>query len=334
MVHDEEALQKILEANPFTDVLSDWDRQLAQFNDGQIDKNQLQFLLDGDNEWVMSCQKKYEDANLQFHFELIPDVFRGDPSAPVWILLLNPGFSAIDLYDHLGLCPFCEKRLIAVRDSAGKHACAPACLKLGISNSVNALHFRQKTMLEQLKLAMNEATGGYGWFDNRFRTVESEDREKVGKGGYWWWKEFLFGVDRSRATYLFRECNIRPDAKEIGQKFFAIDAFPYHSKNFSCGIFRQREYKESQYFKFWKKLVEWALCSGRKLIVRYKSVLEVLEKNIDKQIWAKCRDNVYRMPSQTPSLTTGNITTLERNDAANRQKAIDGLRSAWQDAEQ
>ena len=333
MRRDENALREILKENPFADVLRDWDRQLGQFNDGQIGKSQLRFFLDGDNEWVANCQKKYEKANLQFHFELIPDVFHGDPTAPVWILLLNPGFSAIDLYDHLGLCPFCEKRLITAHDSMGKHACAPACLKLGLSNAVNALQFRQKTMLKQLKLAMNEATGGYDWFDSRFRTIEPEDCEKVGKGGYWWWKEFLFGVDRSRATYLFRECNIRADAKEIGQKFFAIDAFPYHSKNFNSGIFRQQEYRESQYFKFWKKLVEWALCSGRKLIVRYKSVLEVLEKNIDKQIWVGNRDNVYRMPSQIPSLTTGNITTLGQNNAANRQRAIDELRAAWQDAE-
>ena len=336
MQYDEDGLREILRENPFADVVAKWGEALAQFDHGKIDKCQLQLLVGGDRDWVEKCEREGEEENFKFHFGLIPDVFRGDPRAPVWILLLNPGFSDIDLYDHLGLCPFCEKRLVTAHDSEAKPVCecAHAWMSSDLSNPIDALRFRQEAMLKQLELAVDEESGNYAWFDGRFRTMAPAKREKVGKGGYWWWKEFLFGPERSRAKYLFRECGIREDSETLGRKFFALDAFPYHSKNFNCGIFNRQEYQVSPYFMFWKRLVEWALGSGRKLIVRYKAVLKILKGNIDKQVWEARKDNVYLMPSQMPYLTVNNINIQGPNTKANKRKALDELRAAWLVAEQ
>ena len=180
-------------------------------------------------------------------------------------------------------------------------------------------------MLKQLKLALDEKSDTYAWFDRRFRTIEPENREKVGKGGYWWWKEFLFGTERSNARFLFRECNINENSNDLERKFFALDAFPYHSKNFDCGIFWRGEYRNSLYFKYWKRLVEWALGSGRKLIVRYKSVLDVLEQSIDRHVLANKRNNLYRMPSQVPRLTMKNLQKVDSH--TNGNGTVDDLKT-------
>ena len=326
--YDENGLRKILEDNPFIDVLKTWSEQLEQFNNGKINKCQLRLLVD-DGDVKLENSKK---TNLQFHFELIPDVFRGDPRAPVWILLLNPGFSEIDLYDHLGLCPFCEKRLVVSHglEVEHSHECVHAWLGAELDDPKAALRFRQEMMLKQLKLVLDEESCKYAWFDRSFRTIAPEKRTKLGKGGYWWWKEFLFGSERSNASYLLQECNINEDSAGLGRRFFAIDAFPYHSKNFDKGIFSQREYQDGPYFTFWKKLVEWALGSGRKLIVRYKIILDVLKNNIDKQILNASNDSIFWMPSLTPHLTRNNINIQRQNTKDTRLKALDELRAAWQ----
>ena len=203
--------------------------------------------------------------------------------------------------------------------------CVHAWLGSGLSDPEAALCFRQETMLKQLMLALDDESDTYAWFDRSFRTIEPVSRGKVGKGGYWWWKEFLFGTERSNARFLFRECNINEDSNGLGRKFFAIDAFPYHSKNFDCGIFCRGEYKNSLYFKYWKRLVEWALGSGRKLIVRYKSVLDLLEQSIDRQVLANKRNNLYRMPSQVPRLTKKNLQRVDSR--TNGSEAFEELKT-------
>ena len=91
----------------------------------------------------------------------------------------------------------------------------------------------------------------------------------------------------------------------------------------------REDYRNSSYFEFWKRLVQWALGSGRKLIVRYKSVMNVLKKNIDKQILEAKRDSIYWMPSQMPHLTIGNISVLGQNNDASKKRALEEMCTAW-----
>lgn len=300
--------------NPFTnDVLLDWRKQLDDFNAGAEECPLPNFRINADEEWVAEYQSKYEEKGMGLHFELLPDPFRGDPRAPVWILLLNPGYSEVDRYDHLGLCPICGKRLVRVDGKTTSHVngCVTRFFGSRLPDASAALKSRQDMLLEELKLNFSKPRQ-FLWFDPNFNTVPEENATAAGKGGRLWWKGFLFGsCDERSENYVLPKCKIvksTPNLNyELGRRIFALELFPYHSSRFDSGFVYKNTYRDSQYFRLWYHLVNWAVQTEKILIVRYAAVRDALKDAVGCSLYESYREKILNMASIQPSLTYNNI---------------------------
>ena len=252
-----EQLEKILVKNPFRQEVDQWKKDLQDFHDGRKQMQDLRFILKSDcenfNKFQNGFARKNKTRDTFLHPEVLPQPFIGTPCAPVWYLLLNPGYSFLDRYDHLGILPNQEKYEI----SAG-------------SNSAELLSKRQELLIEQLCL---KADTPFHILDNSFNTL-SNARGSRKKGGFRWWKANLFGVNRSNG-FLFPECGANATADSMSRNLFVIECCPYHSQNFDKRIL----WEDSEYQIFWKSLIEWAICSGKRFIVRSRNVFNVLKAN-------------------------------------------------------
>ena len=73
-----------------------------------------EFVLPGDREIITAYNKQYGSRqDVQLHPELLPEPFIGHPSAPVYLLSLNPGFSDEDrvLHRNAAFCRAVERCL-------------------------------------------------------------------------------------------------------------------------------------------------------------------------------------------------------------------------------
>jgi len=313
----------IKSGNPFNDaVLSDWRKQLDDFNASAAVCPLPNFKMDADEKWIAAYQNKFGKKEKGLHFELLPDPFRGDPRAPVWILLLNPGYSEVDRYDHLGLCPFCGERLVRADGKATSHenGCAARFFGSRLPDASAALRYRQNMLIEELKLDLSTPRK-FLWFEPVFHTVTEENVTVAGKGGSLWWKNFLFGKAASN-SYLLPNCNITEPTPTIGNRIFALEVFPYHSMKFDPSFLDNELYRESKYFEFWCSLVRWAVDTGRKIIVRYAAVERALKNAIGAD-FANKKDDILCMASIKPSLTIQNL--CGKDCVANSKVAVNEL---------
>ena len=208
--------------------------------------------------------RRSEDKDTFIHPEVLPQPFIGDPRAPIWYLLLNPGFSYLDYYDHLGICPCCQRMLIT-ENRADKSAVFDSG-----RDALGELKNRQNYLLAQLKLE-----GGLPFYmiDESFNTLKDtlwHSRD----GGYKWWKTVLFGANKAEG-FLLSDNGVMPDPVSVGQKIFVLECAPYHSKNFD----RRVLWEENKYAKFWTRLISWAVETNRKFIVRSEQVASLLVQN-------------------------------------------------------
>ena len=262
----EAELQAVLRSNPFTEELvKKWETDLKQFCDGSKDLSALSFVLPSDEEKVVAYQqnearrKKNYDSFL--HPEILPQPFIGDPHAPVWLLLLNPGYSSPDIYDHLGICPCCD-RIMSAGDTRDVE-----CMFGQGRDRFGELQKRQRLMLNQLRLV-----GDLPFYilDQSFNNLPNNATYKK-KGGYRWWRAVLFGV-RGTENFLLHDCDVGEAPMLVGEKLFVLESCPYHSKNFNSKVL----WDGNKYTEFWKCLIAWAVRAGKKFIVRSSRVDQLL----------------------------------------------------------
>lgn len=276
-------LAGVLAANPFTPkIINKWKGDLQSFLAGQIRFSQLNFALDSDRDLIKEYQNKNKaNDEKRLHQELLPQPFQGNPNAPIWVLLLNPGYSDMDRYDHLGLCPSCNKNLAALKNNSQHDV-----FDYG-RNKGRALQKRQNALLRQLRFE-NECS--FSLLDNAFNTLKHMCEWDL-RGGYRWWQKVLFG-DKGSSEFLLYEFQRERKLEEvIGKKIFALEYFPYHLSNFNHSPKKIGE----EYRLFWKELVEWGVRAKRKFIVRGKYMdndLKILNVNSANSVHFKNHRNV------------------------------------------
>ena len=145
---NDDSLAEVLKDNPFKpSLVKKWKRDLQSFLAGKLRLSDLNFVLDSDAKSIAEYQEKNKtNERKRLHLELLPQPFQGDPRAPIWLLMLNPGYSCVDRYDHLGLCPSCDKNLVTQKSTL-KHD----MFDNGRDKS-KALQRRQSLLLRQLRL--------------------------------------------------------------------------------------------------------------------------------------------------------------------------------------
>ena len=256
---DEVQLNQVLATNPFLKELDRWALDLSSFAEGRKKMEELDFVLSSDKSNFSYYQnhvaRQTPNWDSYLHPEVLPQPFIGNPRAPLWLLLLNPGYSFPDRYDHLGVC---SGECIFDR---GRNR----------DEVLGALKKRQSLLLDQLKL--NQDAPFY-ILDNSFNTLPDDTNSRK-KGGFRWWRTILFGANQPKG-FLLPECGVSCDAISVGSKLFVLECCPYHSTNFNAQVLWE---SGNEYMTFWKSLISWAVKAGKKFIVRSERVRTLLKGN-------------------------------------------------------
>ena len=267
-------LETELKKNPFTpSLIKKWRKDIKQYGKGNKILSELSFILPDDD--MQDLKKSGNDCEL--HFEVLPQPFLGDPNAPIWMLLLNPGYHVIDRYDHLGYCPLC------------KEIC---CIK-------DMLHRRQKLLFDQLQFKCHRF---FPAFDESFKESYAL-MDSRNCGIYGWWRKCCFGADKS-SGFLMNEKHSEK-CSYVGSKIFAIECFPYHSKVFPVWLI-----KKTKYYDFWLSLVKWAIANKKYFILRSEKIRQVLSEskvNLPDDKVVKIRN------CRNVALTKGNLIADDSN---------------------
>lgn len=237
-------LAKILETNPWKGVADKWFSTPNPCSE---------FVLPSDERVLSKTRGRYKLA-------IPPQPFVGHPSAPIWIMLKNPGLGYWDRCDMLE-----GKKGLSVKNREFATAAADDCLEL-----------RQKLYCDQLKFKCNRGNA-FILLSEAFNAALRGGRNP--RNAYLWYHKYLLSrngmfdglVDISDASDCYRF---------MSRNVFVLDYVPYHSKNFIDFD------EELAHIKFWKKLVRYALDDGKKLLVFWGSkILVKLQENKDLSVY-------------------------------------------------
>ena len=279
----ETELEAILKNNSWNEAeLKAWKATLNAGKSGE-------FILKADVDVIASYNRKCKNEGVRIQTRLLPQPFIGNPEAPIWILTLNPGYSEIDLYDMLG-----EKKEIKAWLTKEKVEISPE------TEDKKSLEKRQELLLNQLRFK----EPSFYVLDKCFNTLKEHAGNKS-FGGYEWWKKHLLGTENKNSKHFCK------GEKKMLSKFFALEFFPYHSRNFS----KELSKTEVAHSKFWEELISYALKRGKLLVCRNEKIIEKIQKIPD---FEKKKDNVLRFSSRRVFLSNGNLIPL--GDYASERK--------------
>lgn len=215
--------------NPWLDKIDEFRSNLKNgvrkfiLNQAKVDEyEKLVDKMDGDTD----CY--------HLRLDIPPQPFIGMPTAGIWLLLKNPGFSEIDLYDYWG----------TMSQINGIDMQNP---DLGL------LQLRRELLLSQYGFSQREGHEFY-LLSESFKTCSVS-----GKGGYGWYSRYLFpkgGLLSKHCTSEIAEDRLAFCSRNI----FVLDYHPYHSENYceaNSDILKE---------EYWDKLVEHALTNNKLLV--------------------------------------------------------------------
>ena len=201
----------------------------------------------------------------KLRIDIMPQPFIGSPTAPLWVLMKNPGLTALDYYDFVSVqdwdvfrlnVPWKKWHVIKRRNLFFRHG--------GEDIEAEMLAKRRKLALDQLTFSGSQGAEFY-YFDECFKTYQSDGGRQV-NGGQDWYNQYFcteeMGVDREEMSLNMR-------MKILSRKVFVLDCCPYHScvydDKFWPVLTRSKE--------LWTKLVQFALENEKNIIVRGTAVL-------------------------------------------------------------
>lgn len=275
-------LEDILKNNPWNEAEIDaWQATLNAGKSGE-------FILKADADVIASYNRKCKKEGDLIQTHLLPQPFIGNPEAPIWILTQNPGYSEIDLYDMLGkkeeIEDWRKKEKVALHEE---------------TESKESLEKRQELLLNQLRF---EAPRSFYVLDNCFKTIKEHAGNKS-FGGYEWWNKRLL------------QCDLCNGNKDMLSKFFVLEFFPYHSRNFSETLSKT----EVAHSKFWKELVSYALDQKKLLLCRGKKVFEEIKKLPNVQ---NCMENIlFFISVQNVAVSSNNLISWSEQEKGKKQAA-------------
>lgn len=230
---------------------------------------------------------------------IYPQPYIGNPEAPIWILTMNPSYSAMDVYDMVR-CDDSAKRDV-IEEIGGESKALSEDMKTIFrdgSDTKEALERRQELILRQQKF---ESCDFYV-LDDAFRTI-NKHKGSAALGAYEWWDKFLCRQEFCRGD------------KEKVAKFFVLEFFPYHSKKYNI---QEKTAKCMKHHAFWKEMVEYAIKKEKKLLVRGENTLRML-----KQLPCDKKNIFLPVNSQRFYISPGNFYAYEAIE--NAAKAIRAL---------
>ena len=244
-------LKEILKHNPFgkDDVQKEWACKLRALRKGERGPCNLDF------DFVLADDKKFIlDARLvkQVRSMVLPQPWTGHPQAPVWLLLLNPGFCLKDFYDHINVSKKMRECIVRTGSYTSQ--------SFDSSGAETKLENRQGLILSNLRFDSWPAP--FYFLDDSFKTGND------GAVGHSWWFRHLSLKGGSNSFFSDLANNEVSWAETIGRCLFVLEAFPYHSSTFPGNMIRKWVKAETNSFNFWKRLVQYGLTHKKEIVVR------------------------------------------------------------------
>ena len=332
----ERLLWKNPEQNPWIEFSKEIDLWLERKEHGEDVEDIKRYILEGDAE--NQKLEKFctpERGEGQIHLEIPPQPYIGDPKANIWLLLMNPSYSEMDIYDMV-CCKNDQNDLkrnilssIRFKDEDGKRGYTKDEINLLLryfftsgSDSDESLSDRKKLMQNQLSF---DSTDFYV-LNKPFKTVQT--REEIRKasgetverkddtklGSYEWWNYYFFSGEKSICRLTRIDPQNEEKRKEVLEKFFVLESFPYHSISFGDHI-KPWNHSES-HFLFWVKMVAYALANKKILLCRGMDIAERVAKIAEKiskdyADGAKRKQIFVSTSSGSFSISTGNFISYE-----------------------
>ncbi len=187
------------------------------------------YVVPEDKNALVALKKFWPELYNRIYFDLIPDPIIGNIDAPVCLILINPGYSPIDVYNYSSI--------------SDKKAVMDAGLTPGPKMTPYNVTFRyegkeETDMLERRRQVLIDSYymkpgASFYAFDPSFNTVEVrtlEGRYHPKKlGSYLWYKALLNKVPENRRTQVMD-----------------LEFFPYHTAHFNVNrlITLEKEHPE------------------------------------------------------------------------------------------
>lgn len=238
----------------------DDEKHVARFNDQLQQKRGRRILT-----------AKYVE-NHKLNTECPPLPYVGTPTARVWLLLMNPGYSPLDYYNFVDR----DSGRDMIRDSQGQEK---ALQEAWLNENDSPDLFCQRQNLYVNSLDFNNSPGHEFYvLDKCMDTVRKQGSSL--HGGYNWYGQKLFkgwndrkGNVKDRGAY-FHATTAEQRLAVASQHVFDLEYAAYHSINFTSA----KDYKDFAHTKFWEKLVGYALRTDKILIVRGDELMELVRQ--------------------------------------------------------
>lgn len=246
-------------------------------NNPWLDKKSLQntksLFLENDRQFIEQYQPGEDKYKL--HGEAYPQPYIGFPTAPIWLLMKNPGYSPVDEAEITGIIPEDLRKRFNFQENPQQERCR--LLR-------DQLSFKQESPFYPLEEDFHI------WHYNGVSP----------QGSYRWWQQKLLGTSPNAAP-------VCKEARERLQYFFDLEFFPYHSRSFDPKIaLRKGLARQIAHHSFWKAMVKYALEKNKILILRGFMLREV-KQVAGEELFREKMGNIFRLASGNASISIGNL---------------------------
>lgn len=226
-------------------------------------------------------KKKVSDRHLKLG--VLPQPFIGNPCAPIWVLLKNPGYSSADIYDLKSIRSGKQQLL---REGVPQSN----ILSIQGLSDEDALQKRRELVCNQLKFKFEEDKAFY-ILRKEFKTVVNDSKETL--GGYNWYKKYFCGG----TGYFGANC----DEEKFSRKLFVLEYVPYHSKQYFASTV------EFAHYNLWRELVAYAI-EKKVIVVRGEPLLRKIENVVGQnKLDEACKDRrIFVLKGQSAKLSSAN----------------------------
>lgn len=273
-----------------------WKSQLFVHPDDESHVREYKDKLNKDFSKRGRSKDRPKKKDKQLILDILPQPFIGNPCAPIWVLLRNPGYSAIDVYDlrsiDEGRQEIRKSRELKLRD----------LMHSNNDDEQRSLRTRQELVCRQLKFDFDLGKEFY-ILRHEFMTIRrSSDacKKKSRKvyGGYNWYKKYLLSDNG-----CIRRRDVDMDLLSIASKrLFVMEYDPYHSKAyFKSGV-------SFAHHSMWENLVKHGI-KQKIVIARGGDILEHIVKSVPKEDLLKASNErrLFLFKGQSAALSTNNL---------------------------
>lgn len=294
-------------------------------------KNRSMFL-EADEEKVIAYNKNLTKNKECYTIQgdAYPQPYIGNPEAPIWILMLNPGYGHLEYWETADVREIPENDEIRriINEDLQQNKTKFERFELVKKDDEN-LKKRRVYLQKQLSFFKDENYKPVFYPLEEEFNIWKHDRKTL-NGCYEWWLQKLLGRNKKNAVVC------KGDRKRLN-KFFNIEFFPYHSIHFDVTLADEMKKDGGLAHKhhvFWQEMIKYAVNAGKILILRgakeeknkfgvtkkFNMLDQVCKAAGDEAIY-KNKDNIFLLKSQNACISVGNLVASSNAERIARKLA-------------